>query len=161
MRRSSRRRSNGSPTKKGVVVPHTVVDVCPEIDDEYGLFATRDIPKGAVITSMNRMRVAGTRLRNMYLSGRPGGDAAIHAGGELYTSSGFGPFRTGRYVKAPKWYRMNHSDRPNCKLVMDDGHLVWRTLRNVDKDEALTWHYGVRDPSWPRGAVSYCSHRRR
>lgn len=156
-RQGSRRRSKESPRR---VVAHTVVDACPEGDGALGLFALRDIPKGAVVASMNNMRATDARLRDMYVRGRPGGDAAIHAGGELYTSSGFGPVRNGRYARAPKWYRMNHSDKPNCKLVRDDGgRLVWRTLRDVERDEALTWHYGVRDPSWPRGRASYCAHR--
>ena len=121
----------------------------------YGLFAKAPLGKSVVVTSV-RARDAGPGLRA--LQGKPGGDAAISVGTCLLTSSGFGsPDADGRYSRAPKWYRMNHSYRPNVKLTFSEGQLTWKTLRDVPKGEALTWHYGIADPEWHK-ARPYCTH---
>ena len=151
------RRSSPLPSARDVSTTHVAVRACSE-GVGRGLFATRDIAKGDLVARMPAPRDAPASLARMYREGRPGGDAAIAVGDALVTSSGFaGLTAGGDYARAPRWYRMNHSDRPNTRPRRDPVHgVAWYALRDVGRGEALTWHYGRRDPAWPR-ASAYCS----
>ena len=131
------------------------VKACVDFPSAKGLFATRDIPKGSVVARMPNPRPAGDTLWQRIQKGSAGGDAAVQRpDGVWVTSSGFSEVkRNGDFERAPRWYRMNHSDRPNTKVVILEGlGMEWRTLRDVGRGEALTWNYGRRDPRWPRAA---------
>ena len=82
-----------------------------------------------------------------------GGDAAITIpGGDVVTSSGFGPLRGGRYPRAPKWYRMNHRRiRPNVAprfLNESTREVVWVTIRPVRAGEELVYAYDNVPREW-------------
>lgn len=151
------RRSSPRPVTRDVSTTHVAVRTCAE-GSGRGLFATHDIAKGDLVARMHAPRDASASLARMYREGRPGGDAAIAVGDLLVTSRGFaGLTVTGDYTRAPRWYRMNHSDRPNTRPRRDSTHgVVWYALRDIGRGEALTWHYGRRDPSWPR-TTAYCA----
>lgn len=152
--RRSRRRSPRSAAPVDATA-HTAVRACPE-GAGAGLFATKPIAKGSVVAKMPRPRVVeDPRWIAAHRRGAPGADAAIEdATGTLRTSAGFGPYRDG-YAKAPKWYRMNHADKPNAKPRRAGAGLEWVALKDIPAGHAVTWHYGQRDPAWPR--KPYCT----
>ena len=117
-----------------------------------GLFASKPIAKGDIVARMRHTHTADTALRSRHAKAQPGGDAAIAVGKEVYTSTGFGTLsRDGTYLRAPRWYRMNHGDHPNTRAEYVGGlGIVWRALSDVPKTRELVWHYGQRDPAWPR-----------
>ena len=152
-------RSSLRPSARDVSTTHVEVRPCAE-GVGRGLFATRKIAKGNLVARMHSPRDATATLARRYHEGLPGGDAAIAVGKALVTSSGFkGLTARGDYTRAPRWYRMNHSDSPNTRLQRDaipDGlTMAWYAIRDIERGEALTWHYGKRDPAWPRGSA-YC-----
>ena len=49
---------------------------------------------------------------------------------------------------------INHSTRPNCKpfppvFVRGKYRIGFLALKNICKDQELTWDYNYRDPKWP------------
>ena len=159
-RRSSRYTNSDNPIRKNAK-DWTVVDDC-DGEDAKGLFAKRLIPKGAVVAEIaNPRRVKESEnLFSWHQKSEIGGDAAITVNRVVYTGPGFGKRNKNGYVKAPKWYRMNHSHNPNCILKYIANKLEWHALRDIEKDEALTWNYGEADSSWSRND-DFCSTRRR
>ena len=116
-----------------------------------GLFAARGIHKGTIVATMQPIPVfIGSDLYFKHHNGLPGGDAAVFVERKqtLYTSKHFGPFINNAYVRAPKWYRMNHSQWPNAKVMFENNTIVWKALRFIPARSAITWHYGQPDPSW-------------
>lgn len=149
--RSSRRRGEGATHVDARA--HTVVR--PSATG-LGLYATRTIESKSVIARMPHARVVDDpRTLAAYYASVPGSDRAIGLPDKrVVTSSGFGDFAKGRYAQAPKWYRMNHGECANTKLV-EAGDLVleWRAVRDIARGEELTWHYGKPDPAWKRKRV--------
>ena len=44
--------------------------------------------------------------------------------------------------RAPKWYRINHSNTPNLKMVeLNDDGIGWYALKNIPKDTELFFKY--------------------
>ncbi len=57
-------------------------------------------------------------------------------------------------LKNHEWYAMNHSSKPNVKMVPKYNNvsqlvaIEWRALRRIGKFEPLTYDYGVVPKSW-------------
>lgn len=149
-RRASTTTRRPSKEKRDVSFSHTCVRDSP--GKGKGLFASKPIAKGDIVARMRHTHTADTALRSRHAKAQPGGDAAIAVGKEVYTSTGFGTLsRDGTYLRAPRWYRMNHGDHPNTRAEYVGGlGIVWRALSDVPKTRELVWHYGQRDPAWPR-----------
>eukprot|EP00966_Prymnesium_polylepis_P226444 5238052-Prymnesium_polylepis.1 len=54
----------------------------------------------------------------------------------------------------PKWYRLNHSDQPNCKMRFlqpshssPHGNIAWYTTEFVHAKTELTFNYSEPDPA--------------
>ena len=89
-----------------------------------GVFAARDINKGEVIGEYASRKTKQTSLQNKYVV-------------EIFDEHGqFVEYRLG--TNNLKF--VNHSPDPNLDMGGDDLKLV--ALRDIKKDEELTWYYG-------------------
>lgn len=89
-----------------------------------GVFAARDIKKGEVVGKYATRRTKQTSLQNRYVV-------------EVYDDEGeFLEYRLG--INNLKF--VNHSTEPNLEMEDDDLKMV--ALRDIKKDEELTWYYG-------------------
>lgn len=137
---------------------HVTVRACADVPAVRGLFVSSAVPKGSLVARMDRPRPPDAALVRRIARGAAGHDAAVQrADGTWVTSAGFGPVgRDGAFARAPRWYRMNHSDRPTAKPVAEGDGIAWYALRDLQRGEPVSWDYGQRDPRWPRGA--FCTH---
>jgi hypothetical protein len=149
-RRPLARTRDRRQTKTTSVTIQSTVKKCADFPEAKGLFATAWIPKGVVVARMNHPRIlkstipSDAKLIEMWRLSRPGGDQSIYVKAQraYYTDSPF-EFHGSQAVRAPKWYRMNHSVNPTTKIQLQNGNRIeWVTLHDVQRGTALTWNYG-------------------
>ncbi|MFQ5474637.1 MAG: SET domain-containing protein [Candidatus Nanoarchaeia archaeon] len=106
-----------------------------------GIFAVKDIPKGAYI-----IEYVGEKITKKEAEKR--GQKTLEEAEKNGSKGGFYLFSlNSRYDidgdvdwNTAKW--INHSCNPNCEALDDDGHIWIVALRNIKMGEELSYDYG-------------------
>jgi len=137
------------------IFPHTMSS-SPSSDPYYvvrrssihnqGVFAARDIPEGARIIEYLGEKItkaeSNRRGNALFDKASKTGDAAVYLFilNSKYDLDGDFEWNTARLI--------NHSCEPNCEAVITRGHIWIVALRDIPKDEELTFNYGFDLESW-------------
>ena len=117
---------------------------------DFGLFAGEDIKHQrlikdrAIVASFEGKRMTAKQWEKYWPQKGIPSDAGLH----FYNYVIYDPTFTKK--NTPRWYRLNHSFKPNVKFHKVGNRVVWKTLRNIKKGEELRFHYGNPDPSWDK-----------
>lgn len=93
------------------------------------VFANRDIKKGDFLIEFKGEKFKLSEIPKIVT---PEDDRYVQVGRDLY----FGP--TGNFDDYT-----NHSCDPNCGLFFEKGHINLRAIRDIKKDEEITWDYST------------------
>jgi SET domain-containing protein len=128
--------------------------ILPAGDKGMGLFARVDIPKGVVVSRMReparmkRSEVAAYQRRYHRLPD----DFIIYVPRSSLVF--YDRYWTGEN-RPPRWYKMNHSAKPNTAPVVLDASLppreqevAWITTKNVKAGDELTFEYTDVPDDW-------------
>ena len=115
---------------------------------DMGLFAGEDIKHQrlvrdrAIVASFAGKRMTAKQWNKYYTKKGLPSDAGLH----FFNYVIYDPTFTKDHT--PRWYRLNHSFKPNVKFHKAGTKVLWKTLRNIKKGEELRFNYGDADPSW-------------
>jgi hypothetical protein len=117
----------------------------------YGLFARVDIPPNTQIAQFQSPhRMPAHAWESYYTQHDLPHDCGIYFKQSIMYDRSFVS-----HDNPPKWYRLNHSDTPNCKMRFLQpshnspyGNIAWYTIESVNAKAELTFHYGQPDPAW-------------
>ena len=108
------------------------------------MFAKKNIKEGEQVVDMKKVKVqrfSESAWNKYYKNKNLPHDAAIYV-------SRIGKRITDWLTIMPKWYRLNHSSRPNLKMEYKDSRIVWVAKRNIQAGEELTFSYGEGTEDW-------------
>ena len=114
-----------------------------------GAFAGEHIPKGTVVTMLERPRIINRE------------DAEDRENTDIYSTimlskdfSILDDNLTDEY--APTWYWFNHkSSKYNLKASAENGNVIWKANRDINEGDELTWQYD--DPREMSGAFVFAT----
>lgn len=145
--------SRGRSTRRGMMpVNGTVIRLSP--GKGRGLFASQTIPKGSVVVEMDRPARLHSRDMDEFYRTHPWlpHDAVIHAPRSpllFYDAS------WARDGGIPRWYRLNHSSRPNtAPRILNPSdpprqqRIGWVSTETVPGGRELTFRYENTPPEW-------------
>tara|TARA_B100002019_G_scaffold292297_1_gene314953 strand:- start:604 stop:1089 length:486 start_codon:yes stop_codon:yes gene_type:complete len=106
-----------------------------------GVFASEDIKKGTRIieyigkkvTKAQGDKISEKRL-NKYLHSKKEGSVYIFELNKKYDIDGSPKYNKARYI--------NHSCSPNCEVDVIRGHIWISAIKNIKKNDELTYDYG-------------------
>ena len=120
-----------------------------------GLFAARDIAKGKAIAQMREPGRMKKVEWEVYLQAHPclPHDAAIQV--ERSPLVFYDQSWLGQHYNVPRWYRLNHSARPNTHMIILDRskpareqEVAWVTMRDIRAGEELAFEYTDVPDEW-------------
>jgi len=101
-----------------------------------GVFAAREIPKGARIVEYRGARISYDRACELYpdIEGEPTHTFLFEIEDDLVIDAAQGG-------NAARW--INHSCAPNCEAVDDDGRIYIEAIRRIRPGEELGYDYNI------------------
>lgn len=122
----------------------------------YGIFAKKNIKKntkiieyiGEKVTKAEGDRRSSKRIKK-FTNSRQSGSVYIFELDKKYDIDGFVNRNKARFI--------NHSCNPNCEVDIIDGKIWISSIKNIKKDEELSYDYGYSfDPNDFRDHVCKC-----
>jgi len=101
-----------------------------------GVFAARDIPKGARILEYRGVRISYDRAAELYSEDE---DQPTHT--FLFEIDDDTVIDAGQRGNAARW--INHSCAPNCEAVDEGGRIYIEAIRRIRADEELGYDYNI------------------
>ena len=106
-----------------------------------GIFASDNIRKGKKVIEYLGEKISkfeGDRRSNVriqkYLNSKTTGSVYIFELNSKYDIDGSPLYNKARYI--------NHSCRPNCEVKIINGHIWIYSIKNINKDDELSYDYG-------------------